>query len=40
MPDITTIQVLGLDVADAMVRLAAEVPPQRTPTPYDPDERR
>jgi hypothetical protein len=40
-PDITTVQVLGLDVANALERLAAgSEPGQRTPSPYDPDERR
>lgn len=41
MPDITTVQVLGLDVAEALERLAkGSEPIRRTPGPYDPDERR
>jgi hypothetical protein len=40
-PDLTTVQVLGLDVAEALERLAkGSEPAQRTPTPYDSDERR
>lgn len=41
-PDITTVQVLGLDVAMALDRLGRNEPPIRTPCPgpYDPSERR
>ena len=40
-PDLTTVQVLGLDVAEALERLAkGSEPLPRTPSPYDPDERR
>jgi hypothetical protein len=38
-PDIATVQVQGLDVAAALERLA-DVPPPKTPSPYDPAERR
>jgi hypothetical protein len=40
-PDVTTIQVVGLDVAAALERLANDrEPTPRTPGPYDADERR
>jgi hypothetical protein len=40
-PDITTVQVQGLEVAEALERLAkGSEPRQRTPGPYDADERR
>jgi len=42
-PDVSTVQTLGLDVAEALERLA-DCPPDRTVSrkrgPYDPDERR
>jgi hypothetical protein len=40
-PDITTVQVRGLEVAEALERLATGSEPRpRTPGPYDADERR
>jgi len=40
-PDVTTIQVVGLDVVEALERMASDgVPTHLTPSPYDPDERR
>ncbi|HEY7427126.1 MAG TPA: hypothetical protein VH682_23025 [Gemmataceae bacterium] len=40
-PDVSTVQLLGLDVAEALKRLAkGSEPVRRTPGPYDPDERR
>jgi hypothetical protein len=38
-PDIAIVQVQGLDVAAALERLA-DVAPPKTPSPYDPAERR
>ncbi len=37
--DLSTVQVSGLDVAEALERLA-DVAPPKTPSPYDPEERR
>jgi hypothetical protein len=39
-PDVSTVQVVGLDVAAALERLANDREPmQRTPGPYDPNVR-
>jgi hypothetical protein len=40
-PDISVVQTFGLDVANALERLATGSEPRpRTPGPYDPEERR